>query len=55
MKKELVLLLALFSLTITAAKKKVVRPDVSVDYLRVENLDKPLGIDTASFLVADNK
>ena len=47
MKKELVLLLALFSLTVTAAKKKVVRSDVSVDNLRVENLDKPLGIDTA--------
>jgi alpha-L-rhamnosidase len=40
-------LLALLPLTVSAAKKKVVKPDVSVVNLRVENLEKPLGIDTA--------
>ena len=47
MKKLLIILLALLSLTASAAKKKVVKPDVSVGNLRVENLDQPLGIDTA--------
>ena len=47
MKKILIILLALLSLTASAAKKKVVKPDVSVGNLRVENLDQPLGIDTA--------
>ena len=28
------------------AKKKVAKPDVSVSWLRVENLEKPMGIDT---------
>ena len=32
---------------VSAAKKKAARPDVSVGNLRVENLDKPIGIDTA--------
>ena len=40
-------MLALLPLTVSAAKKKVVKPDVSVVNLRVENLKKPLGIDTA--------
>ena len=47
MKKLLIILLALLSLTASAAKKKVVKPDVSVGNLRVENLDQPLGLDTA--------
>ena len=47
MKKLLTILLVLVALTASAAKKKVVKPGVSVGYLRVENLDKPLGIDTA--------
>ena len=47
MKNLLIILLAMLSLTASAAKKKVVKPDVSVGNLRVENLDKPLGIDTA--------
>ena len=46
MKKLLIILLAMLSLTASAAKKKVVRPDVSVGNLRVENLVQPLGIDT---------
>ncbi len=46
MNRLLVILLALLSLSATAAKKKVVKPDVSVGNLRVENMDKPLGIDT---------
>ena len=47
MKNILIILLALLSLTALAAKKKVVKPDVIVGNLRVENLDQPLGIDTA--------
>jgi alpha-L-rhamnosidase len=47
MKKLLIILLAILSLTASAAKKKVVKPDVSVGNLRVENLEQPLGIDTA--------
>ena len=47
MKKILIILLALLSLSVSAAKKKVVKPDVSVGSLRVENLERPLGIDTA--------
>ena len=46
MKKLIVILLAMLSLTASAAKKKVVRPDVNVGNLRVENLVQPLGIDT---------
>jgi alpha-L-rhamnosidase len=53
------ILLALLPLTVSAAKKKVVKPDVSVVNLRVENLDKPLGIDTAeprfSWKITSNK
>ena len=52
-------MLALLPLTVSAAKKKVVKPDVSVVNLRVENLDKPLGIDTAeprfSWQITSNK
>ena len=52
-------MLALLPLTVSAAKKKVVRPDVSVVNLRVENLEKPLGIDTAeprfSWQITSNK
>ena len=59
MKKLLVIFLALLSLTASAAKKKVVKPDVSVGKLRVENLDKPFGIDTAeprfSWQILSNK
>ena len=47
MKRLLTILLVLVALTASAAKKKTVRPDVSVGNLRVENLDKPIGIDTA--------
>ena len=47
MRRLLIILLALLSLSASAAKKKVVKPDVSVGSLRVENLDQPLGIDTA--------
>ena len=47
MKKLLIILLALLSLSASAAKKKVAKPDVSVGNLHVENLEKPLGIDTA--------
>ena len=47
MNRILIILLALLPLTVSAAKKKVVKPDVSVVNLRVENLEKPLGIDTA--------
>ena len=46
MKRFLILLLVLLPLMVSAAKKKVVKPDVSVGNLRVENLVKPLGIDT---------
>ena len=47
MRRLLIILLALLSLSVSAAKKKVVKPDVSVGNLRVENLENPLGIDTA--------
>ena len=47
MNRILIILLALLPLTVSAAKKKVVKPDVSVVNLRVENLKKPIGIDTA--------
>ena len=46
MKKLLIILLAMLSLSAWAAKKKVVKPDVSVGNLRVENLVNPSGIDT---------
>ena len=46
MKKLLIILLAMLSLSAWAVKKKVIKPDVSVGNLRVENLEKPLGIDT---------
>ena len=46
MKKLLTILLAFLSLTASAAKKKVVKPDVSLSWLKVENLESPLGIDT---------
>ena len=36
----------MLSLSAWAAKKKVVKPDVSVGNLRVENIEKPFGIDT---------
>ena len=59
MRRLLIILLALLSLTASAAKKKVVKPDVSVGNLRVENLDQPLGIDTAeprfSWQIASDK
>ncbi len=45
MKRALFLLLAMLPL-MGIAKKKVTKPDVSVSWLRVENLEKPLGIDT---------
>ncbi|MCH5306602.1 MAG: family 78 glycoside hydrolase catalytic domain [Prevotella sp.] len=46
MRRYLLILLALLPLAITA-KKKAQTSDVSVTGLRVENLEKPLGIDTA--------
>ena len=46
MKQLLIILLAMLPL-MGIAKKKVVKPDVSVENLRVENLERPLGIDTA--------
>ena len=59
MNSLLVILLAMLSLSASAAKKKVVKPDVSVGNLRVENLDNPLGIDTAeprfSWQIASDK
>lgn len=59
MNSLLVILLAMMSLSASAAKKKVVKPDVSVGNLRVENLDNPLGIDTAeprfSWQIASDK
>ena len=52
-------MLALLPLTVSAAKKKVVKSDVSVVNLRVENLKKPIGIDTAeprfSWQITSNK
>ena len=45
MKRLLIILLAMLPL-MGMAKKKVTKPDVSVSWLRVENLEKPLGIDT---------
>ena len=59
MNRILIILLALLPLTVSAAKKKVVKPDVSVVNLRVENLKKPIGIDTAeprfSWQITSNK
>ena len=59
MRRLLIILLALLSLTASATKKKVVKPDVCVGNLRVENLDQPLGIDTAeprfSWQIASDK
>lgn len=46
MKRLLTILSVLLPLTALAAKKKDVKPDVSVSWLRVENLEKPMGIDT---------
>ena len=46
MKKLLIILLALLPV-MGMAKKKAVKPDVIVGNLRVENLEKPLGIDIA--------
>ena len=45
MKRLLIILLAMLPL-IGIAKNKVAKPDVSVSWLRVENLEKPMGIDT---------
>ena len=59
MNSLLVILLAMLPLSASAAKKKVVKPDVSVGNLCVENLDNPLGIDTAeprfSWQIASDK
>ena len=46
MKRLLTILSVLLPLTALVAKKKEVKPDVSVSWLRVENLEKPMGIDT---------
>ena len=46
MRKYLIILLALVSLTATAAKKKEAKSDVTVSWLRVENMEQPLSIDT---------
>ena len=45
MKRTLFLLLVMLPF-VGLAKKKVVKPDVSVSWLRVENMEKPMGIDT---------
>ena len=42
----IIILLAVLTLTVSAKKKKEIRPNVSVSGLRVENLERPLGIDT---------
>lgn len=48
MKKLLCLFLALMPIVVFAKKtNKIVIPDVSVVQMRVENLDKPIGIDTS--------
>ena len=47
MKKLLIILLVLLPVMGMAKKKKEVKPDVSLSWLRVENMDRPLGIDTA--------
>ena len=46
MNRLLIILLALFPV-MGMAKKKEVKPDVSLSWLRVENLEKPQAIDTA--------
>lgn len=46
MRKVLTVIVAMLSLTASAAKKKEVKPAVSVGTLKVENLTNPLGIDT---------
>ena len=46
MKKLLIILLAMLSLTAWAAKKKTVKPVVSVSDLRTERLVNPMSIDT---------
>ena len=59
MNRLLIILLAMLSLTVSAKKKKEVKPDVSVSWLRVENMDNPKGIDTAeprfSWSILSNK
>ena len=47
MNRLLIILLAMLSLTVSAKKKKEVKPAVSISWLRVENLQNPKGIDTA--------
>ncbi|MBQ2208540.1 MAG: hypothetical protein II404_01070, partial [Prevotella sp.] len=47
MNRLLIILLAMLSLTVSAKKKKEVKPAVSISWLRVENLQNPQGIDTA--------
>ena len=46
MKKYLIILLALLPV-LGIAKKKETRPDISIPGVLVENMDRPLGIDTA--------
>ncbi len=46
MKHILIILLAMVTMTASAAKKKDVKLDVSLTCLRVENMQQPLGIDT---------
>ena len=47
MKRLLIILLTLLPLTLVAQKqKKVVKPAVSLSWLRVENMEKPIGLDT---------
>lgn len=45
MKRALFILLVMLPL-MGIAKKKVAKPDVSISWLRVENMEKPMGIDT---------
>jgi len=46
MKRLIIILLAWVPIIGMASKKQATKPDVSVTHLRVENMEKPLGIDT---------
>jgi len=47
MNRLLIILLAMLPMVGVAKKKKEVKPAVSISWLRVENLENPMGIDTA--------
>ena len=46
MKKLLTILCFVLLPMMVAGKQKVTKPDVSVSWLRVENMEQPLAIDT---------